>query len=171
MPVHNAMPFVDAAVASILSQSFGDFELVIGDDGSDDGSTDRLRYWAGQDPRIRLMRRAAPCGPAASSNWVARAARAALVARMDGDDIAHPERLARQVAIMDTDPGVVLTGSVWVGIDSEGRKVRAPDHASLLHPARFNAPFAHGSVMMRRSAFDAGGIPAGLRLLARLRPL
>lgn len=157
MPVRNAMPFLDAAVASILAQTFRDFEFVIGDDGSDDGSSERLAHWCAEDPRIRLLRRDSPSGPAASSNWVAGAARGALVARMDADDIAHPERLARQVAILEADPGVVLTGSVWTGIDSTGRPVRPPDLASLLHPARFKTPFAHGSVMIRRSAFDRVG--------------
>ena len=89
MPVRNALPFLDAAISSILEQSFADFELIIGDDGSTDGSSDRLRAWSARDPRIRLLHRSESGGPVGSSNWVANAARTPIVARMDADDIAH----------------------------------------------------------------------------------
>ena len=56
MPVHNALPYLDAAVESILGQSFGDFEFVILDDASTDGSLERLRDWATRDRRIRHSR-------------------------------------------------------------------------------------------------------------------
>lgn len=142
----------------MLQQSFHDFELVIGDDGSDDGSSDRLQYWSEQDPRIRLFRRETPSGPAASSNWVVELSRAPLVARMDADDLAHPLRLERQLAIFQGNPQVVLAGSIWTGIDSRNRPVRPPDMASLLACRPFTAPFAHGSIMISKSAFeDVGG--------------
>ena len=56
MPVHNALPHLDAAVRSILEQTHRDFEFVILDDASTDGSTERLREWAAKDERIRLLR-------------------------------------------------------------------------------------------------------------------
>ena len=55
MPVHNAMPYLDIAVESILGQTLQSFEFVILDDASTDGSTERLREWARRDPRIRLI--------------------------------------------------------------------------------------------------------------------
>lgn len=157
MPVRNAMPFLDQAIESILCQTHQDFELVIGDDGSDDGSSERLLYWSERDPRIRLFRRETPSGPAASSNWVVECSRAALVARMDADDLSHPKRLEQQLAIFDRFPNMVLTGSVWIGIDSRNRWVRPPDLAALLDYRPFKAPFAHGSIMMRKSAFERVG--------------
>jgi len=93
MPVHNAGAYLDGAVRSILGQTFSDFEFVILDDGSTDGSLERLRRWAKEDGRIRLIENERRSGAAASSNRVARAASAPLVARMDADDIAEPERL------------------------------------------------------------------------------
>lgn len=157
MPVRNAMPFLDKAIESILSQTYGDFELTIGDDGSDDGSSERLEYWEKRDSRIRLFRRDIPSGPANSSNWVVELSRAELVARMDADDIAHPDRLARQLAVFESDPSAVLVGSTWIGIDSKDRIVRPADISALLQFRPFKAPFAHGSIMLRKAAFEEVG--------------
>src|SRR3954447_9691746 len=89
MPVRNALPYLDAAVESILGQTFRDFEFVILDDASTDGSTERLRHWASRDARIRLLEESRNLGPVLSSERVARAARAPVVARMDADDISY----------------------------------------------------------------------------------
>ena len=96
MPVRDAGPYLEASLRSILDQSFTDFELVIRDDGSVDGSTEILRDWAARDPRIRLHIGERPLGPAESSNWVVRHSTAPFVARMDADDISHPDRLRRR---------------------------------------------------------------------------
>lgn len=152
MPVRNALPHLDAAVASLLCQTCGDFELVVRDDDSTDGSRERLREWASQDSRIRLHEGARRLGPAGSSNWVVEQAQAPIVARMDADDIAHPDRLRRQLDLLARRPDAVLVGSVWEGIDLGGRVVREAD-LSALRAVRFSAPFAHGSIMFRREAF------------------
>lgn len=160
MPVKNAMPFLDAAIASILDQSFADFELVVGDDGSTDGSTECLRDWARRDPRIRVMHRATSGGPVGSSNWVANAAACPIVARMDADDIALPDRLARQVDMLDAQADVVLVGTMFEAIDSKGRLTRRS--GSRCVDGREAPPIAHGSIMYRKAAFDrVGGYAAG----------
>ena len=153
MPVRNALPYLDAAAESILAQSHQDFEFVIRDDDSTDGSRERLRFWAAKDKRIRLFEGDRCLGPVGSSNWVVAHARAPIVARMDADDISNPDRLRRQLEILEETPDAVLVGSVWQGIDRQGRVVREPD-LSVLRTSRFAAPFAHGSIMFRRSAFD-----------------
>src|SRR3954452_4959541 len=104
MPVRNAMPYLDIAAESILGQTFADFEFVILDDASTDGSTERLRVWADRDPRIRLIEERKNLGPAVSSQRVAQAARAPIVARMDADDISYPQRLADQLAVLVNHP-------------------------------------------------------------------
>src|SRR5437764_6248747 len=91
MPVHNALPHLDEAVQSILGQTYTKFEFVIYDDGSTDGSTERLRYWAEQDGRIRLTVGKRNLGPVGSSNFVVGKASGDLIARMDADDISHPD--------------------------------------------------------------------------------
>ncbi|MDB5698891.1 MAG: glycosyltransferase family 2 protein [Alphaproteobacteria bacterium] len=156
MPVRNALPHLDAAISSILGQSFGDFEFVIGDDGSTDGSFEALQAWAGRDARIRLFRSDQRLGPARSSNWVVGNARAPIIARMDGDDIVHPERLERQLKILDRHPETALVGALWTAIDQAGRPVRPRDGWRLARRSPF-APFPHGSIMFRRIDFDRIG--------------
>jgi hypothetical protein len=160
MPVKNAMPFLDDAMASILEQSFSDFELIIGNDGSTDGSTERLRDWARRDARISLLERTTSSGPVGSSNWVADAALAPIVARMDADDIMLPGRLGRQIALLDARPDVVLVGTVFDAIDSKGHLTRRSGSRAI--DARNAPPIAHGSIMYRKAAFDqVGGYAAG----------
>src|SRR6185295_12021037 len=125
MPVRNALPYLDDAVRSILDQSHADFELLIGDDGSTDGSREALTDWARKDDRIRLvLGGAGGKGPAGSANWVAGLARGEIVARMDADDLSGPDRLKAQLAALDANPGAVLVGSLFDCIDRDGRVVR-----------------------------------------------
>lgn len=156
MPVYNGMPYVDESIRSICEQSFREFEFVIGDDGSTDGTGDVLRAWAARDPRIRLLRRERPSGLAASANWVAAEARAPLVAVAHADDLSHPDRLRRQLEILRHEPDVDLVGSLWQGIDEEGAVVRPGNLWPLLRRSAM-APFSHSSIMFRRAAFERVG--------------
>lgn len=156
MAVHNARPFLEESVRSILRQSFTEFEFVIGDDGSTDGSSELLRALAAEDPRIRLLRRERPSGLSGSANWVVRETRAPLVAIMHADDRSYPDRLARQVAVMDAVPDAQLVGVLYDGIDDAGRRVRSADWWRLSRRSPF-APFIHSSILFRREAFDRAG--------------
>jgi len=157
MPVRNALPFLDEAIASILEQSHGNFEFVIGDDGSTDGSGERLEHWARRDSRIRLLRNDGPClGPAGSSNWVVRESIHPLVARMDGDDRSMPDRLRRQLAAFDEHPDAVIAGTLFETIDAKGGRVAGLDRSVLRNKAG-DYPVAHGSIMFRRDAFEQAG--------------
>jgi GT2 family glycosyltransferase len=156
MPVRNLELYVGDAIASILGQTWSEFEFLIRDDGSTDDTRRVLREWAARDPRIRLFESDVSLGPAESSNFVVRQAAGELVARMDGDDIAHPERLRLQMAALDAHPEACLVGSLFEGIDEKGRQVRPRDRSRLAQPSPF-APFPHGSIMFRRKAFEAVG--------------
>jgi glycosyltransferase involved in cell wall biosynthesis len=156
MPVHDALPYLDECVRSVLGQTFADFEFVVLDDASTDGSTEALRRWAHVDARIRLFESREKLGLSGSSNFVVRHARAPLVARMDADDVAHPERLARQVEVFRRSPEVVLVGALSVGIDSRGARVRPRDRWRLVRPSLF-PPFPHSSAMFRRRVFEEVG--------------
>jgi glycosyltransferase involved in cell wall biosynthesis len=156
MPVHNALPYLDAAVESILGQTFEDFEFVILDDASTDGSTERLRQWASRDARIHLLEEKRNLGPARSSQRVARAACAPIVARMDADDISYPQRLADQLEVLDRHPGVGVVGGLFDIIDPNGRTVRGPELWRLRQPASV-PPFGNGPLTYRSEIFDRAG--------------
>lgn len=156
MPVYNALPYLDESVESILGQSFTDFEFVIGDNGSFDGTTARLEYWAKRDPRIRLLHDPRRLGPAGSSNWVVENSRGDLIARMDADDIAHPERLLRQVRAMERQPEASLIGTLFDTIDEAGRPVRPPAFFRVGRVSPTPA-FCHPTILLRRCAFDRVG--------------
>lgn len=156
MPVHNALPYLDSAMECILGQTFTNFEFVILDDASTDGSTVRLREWAEADSRIRLIEGRHNLGPARSSDTVARAAAAPIVARMDADDLCARDRLADQYEVLQRHADVGIVGSLYEMIDAAGRKIRSIDRWRLLqHKAC--APVAHGTLMYRREVFDAAG--------------
>ena len=96
--------YVAEAVESILNQTLGDFEFLILDDGSTDGSLEILRRYADRDPRIHLTSRANK-GVVASLNELLDQARGEFIARMDADDVAMPERFQKQVDFLRATPG------------------------------------------------------------------
>jgi len=156
MPVYNALPFLDDSIGSILNQTFRDFEFVIFDDASTDNSTARLREWAARDQRIRLHESTQQLGLSGSSNAVVAHTRAAIVARMDADDIAHPDRLQRQWKVIQSSPEIAVVGTLCNGIDARGREVRPRDRWRLVRRSGY-IPFPHGSAMFRREVFDRVG--------------
>ena len=156
MPVRNAMPFLDESIRSILGQTHRALELVIRDDGSTDGSTEVLRKWAQRDSRVRVYHGETSLGPVGSSNWIVERTTAATVARMDADDISHPDRLRRQLAVLRQHPEAVLVGSLWKGIDRHSREIRGRDRSRLAWPFP-HPPFQHGSILFRREVFDRIG--------------
>src|SRR5882724_1808043 len=156
MPVHNARPFLGESIRSILEQTFSDFEFVILDDASADGSVELLREWSLRDKRIHLHESKKRLGLSGSSNAVVSKARASIVARMDADDIAHPDRLRRQWNIIEGRPDVAVIGTLCNGIDAGGREVRPRDRWRLVRRSAY-IPFPHGSAMFRREVFDQVG--------------
>jgi len=156
MPVYNCERYVAEAVESILAQTFRDFEVLIIDDGSTDGSRVILERYAERDRRIRLVSRP-NTGIVGALNEGLAMARGELIARMDADDIALPERFERQVAYLREHPEVVCLGSVVQNIDEAGRFLfeehHAMDHEEIEEIAlRGYCPLAHPSMMMRREA-------------------
>jgi len=156
MPVRNSLQYLDEAVQSVLSQSFANFEFIILDDASTDGSSERLRYWAAKDKRIRLFEVDKRLGPVGSSNFVAAEARAPVVARMDADDICSPDRIAEQLRVLEQHPEAALVASLSNVIDARGRLLRGPERWRLPRKSPM-APFAHGAMMYRRKLFEEIG--------------
>src|SRR2546428_1522930 len=119
MAVHNGEPHLRAAVESVLAQTYPDFELLIVDDGSTDGSADVVRSY--EDRRIRLLENERNLGQIPSLNRALREAHGEYVARLDHDDLCLPERLERQVEELDAEPSAALAGT-WIDVvDEDGR--------------------------------------------------
>jgi len=108
MAVYNCAATVDAAVRSIANQAFSDWELLLIDDGSMDGTADLAR--SHPDPRIRVFSDQLHQGQAARLNQAIEMARGKFFARMDGDDVSYPERLALQVEYLESHPEIDLLG-------------------------------------------------------------
>jgi len=119
LPVHNCERYVAEAIESILAQTFTDFEFLIVDDGSTDGTLPILHRFAARDSRIRVISRP-NTGIVGALNEMLGLARADLVARMDADDVALPVRFERQVRFLDEHPECVMVGSRVTIIDPDG---------------------------------------------------
>jgi len=157
MSVYNGAATLDEAIQSIRQQSFGDFELVIVDDGSTDATPAILQRHADDDPRLVLLAHANR-GLTRSLNRGIAAARADLVARQDADDLSQPDRLLRQVAVMDQQPDVVLLGTGWLEATPAGLLPSRPvDRRALGRSVFLHNPFPHTSAMFRREAWQAVG--------------
>ena len=146
LPVRDGAAFLAAAVRSIQAQTLAEFELLAVDDGSTDATQAILTGFAAEDPRVRVLRQPA-MGLVAALNRGLAEARAPLVARMDADDLARPDRLARQVAALHATPAAALVGSAFQVIDADGmprRAVHPPLTAAAVHAALDHAnPIAH----------------------------
>lgn len=158
MPVRNVDSTLDAAIRSIVAQTCKAWELVVLDDGSTDGTAQRLREWADLDDRIRPHIDGCSLGIAARLNEGVRYSRAPIVARMDGDDVCYPRRLATQLAFLRRHPEVDIVGAASMVFTSDGTP-RGPrctpgGHEKLTaNPLRNGVPLAHPTWMGRRSWF------------------
>ena len=171
MPVFNSERFLAEAIESILTQTFTDFELIIVDDGSTDGSADIIRAYAEQDSRIRFVQLAENMGDAGARNASIARASGEYITGMDSDDISLPERLQKQVDFLQTNPeiGGVGTHADVVCEDLQYIFSRRPPqkHALILLDKYIGDPFVHASVMMRRNLpLDVGGYDETMRYAA-----
>lgn len=158
MPVYNGERFLAAAVESILSQTFSDFEFIIVDDGSIDRTAEILATYAHRDSRVRVVRMTTNRGVTVALNNGIRLSRGELIARMDADDVSLPNRFERQVQYLAAHPDIAVVGSWFYPIDRDGR--RSGVHYYPIEPGLvawsmlFYNSLAHPTVMMRRSAID-----------------
>ena len=158
MSVRDGAPWVRDAVQSVLDQSEADLELIVIDDGSVDATPALLG--AVRDPRLFVERRP-PAGLTPSLNRAIELARAPLLARLDADDVALPERLARQKRFLDAHPEVGLLGTGAREVDAAGRAVGLvtppADDLGIRRALIRRNPFVHSSVLMRRRVIDEVG--------------
>lgn len=118
LPFFNARATLADALRSIVAQTFTDWELLLIDDGSTDGSVDVARGLA--DPRVRLIADGVNRGLVARLNQIAELARGTYLARMDGDDLMHPRRLEAQLRHLAEQPAIDLLDAAAITIDEHG---------------------------------------------------
>jgi len=165
MPVYNGERHLASAMASILAQTFADFELIAVNDGSRDTTAKILRRFAQRDPRVRVIQQE-NCGLVGALNRGLEEVRGPLIARMDADDIAMPDRFEKQLAFLETHPSVLAVGSAILNIDADGDPLNvqvlesdplAIDHCLMQR----RTGMAHPAVMMRRDPVrELGGYRA-----------
>ena len=160
MAVYNGLPYVTQAIDSILSQTMTDFEFIIVNDASTDGTRDTLD--ACDDPRLRIIHLEENGGQTAALNHGLRAATSPLLARQDADDISKPERLATQIEFLDANPDYLLVGTAADLIDGSGKITGVSEHPTSDEAVRAmfasgNNCFYHGSVMFRRAVLERVG--------------
>lgn len=163
MSVYDGARFLDRAIDSVLNQTLADFEFLILDDGSRDDSRAIIERWAARDARIVAITRENR-GLVASLNELLARARAPIFARMDADDIAHPDRFAKQHAFLAAHPdhGIVGCWREDIGVDEEPAWVGVDDppvtHADVLAAIDRGEPvLSHPTVMARTDLMRAAG--------------
>lgn len=155
MPVYNGERYVQEAVSSVLNQSFSDFELLVIDDGSSDGTWAILSSI--DDPRVRLVRNEGNMGLPATLNNGILLSKGELIARMDDDDVSFPNRLELQVDFMEAHPQVAACGcgvEVFY-IKGEANKHYFPtSYPTIKMESLFNNPISHPGVIFRKNIID-----------------
>ena len=161
LPVYNGGDYLPAAIDSILGQDESDFEFLIIDDCSSDGSADVVRRYASADARVRVLFHPQNLGLSATLNEGLREARAELVVRMDQDDLALPQRISTQVRFMREHPDVAVAGSFVFHMGREpryDRLVQLPvEHEEIVRTLLVKNCIYHPSVVLRRDAILALG--------------
>jgi cellulose synthase/poly-beta-1,6-N-acetylglucosamine synthase-like glycosyltransferase len=158
----NAAPFVAETIESVLAQTCADFEYLVIDDGSTDGSLDVIRQYASRDNRIVVVTKP-NSGLCDSLNLGLQLANGQWIARLDADDVSVPERLKAQLDFVSRHDGTVLVGSSSIEVDIQGRFMKVQHFPSshekltrnLEHLHRF---FAHSTAFFRADlARELGG--------------
>jgi glycosyltransferase involved in cell wall biosynthesis len=154
MSVYNGSRYLQESIDSILNQTFTDLEFIIINDCSNDNSWEILNKYANKDERIVLINNPENIGLTKSLNKGLKVAKGEYIARQDADDISHPERLAKQVSLLDSDTEAVLVSCELELIDSEGYSLGEAQKAfsKLLrwYLLFYNRLAGHSQVMFRR---------------------
>ena len=162
MAVYNQAETLNPAVKSILEQSFADFELVIVDDYSSDETSGILQDWRQKDKRVKVITNSRHLGLTKSLNLGLKPVKTRLIARMDADDIALPERLKRQRDYLLSHPKIGLLGTAVRLIDEAGKPLRVkqlPSSQEKIRQSILNGcPFVHPTWMLRKSVLDEVGV-------------
>ena len=153
MPAYNVEKYIAESIESILNQTFTDFEFLIINDGSTDGTAQIIKEYAKKDKRIRFIDNKKNQGLIAVLNQGLDLCTGEYIARMDSDDISLPERFAKQVEYMEMHPECGLLGTAGQNFGADTNTYYSPEHVDMFDLLR-GVGFYHPSVMMRKSVMD-----------------
>jgi glycosyltransferase involved in cell wall biosynthesis len=155
MPVYNAEAYLSQTLESIQSQTYQNWELFAIDDWSTDKSYDVLLDFAKKDKRIKVYRNGKHRGVAGAANLALSMIKSDYVARMDADDLMHPERIEKQVKFLKDHKNVVVVGAQCILIDKNGQKIgekKFPTKNNEIIKMIFRSiPIQQPSMMINRS--------------------
>ena len=159
LPVYNGERFLRDAMDSILHQTFADFEFIIIDDGSTDGTGSIIRSF--KDPRIHVLRHEHNQGIVDSLNHGIQKATGKYICRMDADDVSLPTRLERQMEFLEKNSDVAVLGTNTIVINGESTEIRRESypqsHKEIMKRIFIGNPFAHGTTVMRLEVLKESG--------------
>jgi len=158
MPVYNAEAFLEDAIKSISNQTYKNFEMIIVDDASTDNSLCIIKRYKKKLPKkiklITLKQRVNSAGEGASNIGISKAS-GSYIAKMDADDISHPERLEKQVRYLESHPDVYLVGTHAFIINNNnniiGKRTVPIKHDDILKEFYLRCPIISPSIMFRRN--------------------
>lgn len=158
MSVHNGEMFLPDCIEGINRQTFSDYEVIVVDDGSTDGTLNLLSEWKKENDRVRLIRKEHE-GLTSALNLAVSHAKGRYLARHDADDISSPHRLKQQYQFLEKYTEAVVAGSHWVDITDSGLPIALyclPDNPEFIIDILHNGsnPLVHGSVLIRKTAFE-----------------
>lgn len=160
MPFHNCGQFLDSALKSILAQTFSDFELILINDASTDNSDEIVQKYL-SDPRIIYSKNQTNQGIVRNLNYGLSVARAEIIARMDGDDVAEIDRFAEQFKFLQDHLDISVVGCFVKIIDENGNEIdkrtKPTDFAEIKKNLIVYSPVVHPAVMYRKSVINQLG--------------
>lgn len=162
MTIFNAQPYLQAAIESLINQSFKDWELIAIENGSKDNSLEVISSYA--DDRIIIHKFDENIGRTPALRYAFENAKGEYIAILDADDLADSVRFARQVDFLDKNPEVAVVATWAYYIDSNGKRIGEftppANQGGLADSLGWSNPIAHSSAMYRRdAAAEIGGYP------------
>ncbi|MCC8358522.1 glycosyltransferase family 2 protein [Salinimicrobium sediminilitoris] len=148
LPVYNREAFVGDAIQSILNQTYQNFELIVIDDGSTDSTLEVVKSF--NDHRIKILRNKSNTGVSASRNSGIKEAKGEFVAFMDSDDISAPERLWKQLRLLQQKPEIEICGSWLQFLNSDKIIKHQEEHDDVFTQLLLNCSLSLGAVMYNR---------------------
>lgn len=161
IPAYNVARFIEGSLASVQSQTMGDFQIIVVDDGSTDETLSIVERLTRNDPRIRIVRSSSRGGHVKALNLGLQECKAPYIARIDADDVAAPERFQKQLDFLQSHPDIAVVGSAAVTINEEGEPVGVSSvpltQRAVMNSLLFGPPCLHPTWLARRELYERLG--------------